>query len=142
MLNEDRIRIMTKLAKYQEGPESKNIEIYKYQKGDYIGLSLIKNFFLTSIGYLFLVGFVAAYFLEDFIDQIQNINVAILAAEVIIGYVVVLVVYTAITYIICSLRYEKAKTSVHEYYIELGRLERAYKSEKMKLDLSQAERRR
>lgn len=142
MLNVERIQIMTNLAGYKEGPGKRDLEICRYYRGDYIGVSLIKNFFLTSIGYVLLLVFVAGYFLDFFLNQIQNINLMILAAEVIIGYIVVIVVYSTITYLVCSIRYERAKKSVQQYYQELGRLEKMYITEGYRNETLQNSRRR
>ena len=48
MLNEQKIKKMRKLATYESGKGRKQLRISKYYRSDYIGLSLIKNFFLTT----------------------------------------------------------------------------------------------
>lgn len=141
MLNEERIRTMTNLARYQEGPGKKDLEIMKYYRGDYIGMALIKNFFLVSIGYVGLLFFIGGYYLEELLEQMYNINVMILLIEILLGYAVMLVVYSAITYIICTIRYDKAKASVQKYYQELGRLDKLYIRENLKNELLQNNRR-
>ena len=46
MLNEEKIKIMNKLAMYEQGEGKKYLPVSKYYRSDYIGLALIKNFFL------------------------------------------------------------------------------------------------
>lgn len=141
MLNEERIRVMTNLARYQEGSGKRDLEIMRYYRGDYIGMALIKNFFLVSIGYVGLLFFIGGYYLEELLEQMYNINVMILLMEVILGYTVMLVLYSAITYIICTIRYDKAKDSVQKYFQELGRLDKLYIRENLKNELLQNNRR-
>mgnify|MGYP003303337420 CR=1 FL=1 len=43
MLNEEKVRHMTKAAAYENGPEKKNIGISDYFRGDYLGLQLVKS---------------------------------------------------------------------------------------------------
>lgn len=137
MVNEEKVRIMTNLARYQEGPGKKELEIASCYRGDYIGMSLIKNFFLVSIGYVGLLFFVAGYYLEVLLEKINDINLVILLIEMILGYAVMLVFYSAMTYIIATLQYDRAKSSVQKYYQELGKLDKIYIGESMKNEMLQ-----
>lgn len=51
MLNEEKIKIMNKLAMYEQGEGKKYLPVSRYYRSDYIGLAMIKNFFLITIGY-------------------------------------------------------------------------------------------
>ena len=55
MLNEDKIKVMNKLAMYEKTEGKKYLPVSKYYRSDYIGLALIKNFFLVTIGYVLVV---------------------------------------------------------------------------------------
>ena len=50
MINEEKVKIMTKIAMYEQGKGRKYLPVSKYYRSDYIGLALIKNFFLVTIG--------------------------------------------------------------------------------------------
>ena len=52
MLDEKRIRQMTKLAFFEKKEEKNALRIGRYFRSDYIGKELLKNFFLASIGYI------------------------------------------------------------------------------------------
>ena len=49
MINEEKVKIMTKLAMYEQGRGRKHLPVSRYYRSDYIGLALIKNFFLVTI---------------------------------------------------------------------------------------------
>ena len=51
MLDVQKIKKMHKLAVYESGDGKKHLAISNYYRSDYIGLALIKNFFLTTIAY-------------------------------------------------------------------------------------------
>ena len=88
MLNEQKIKKMRKLATYESGKGRKQLRISKYYRSDYIGLSLIKNFFLTTIAYglLLLVYFGSK---SDYLmDNINQIDVVALGVKVILFYLV------------------------------------------------------
>ena len=48
MINEEKVKIMTKLAMYEQGKGRKYLPVSKYYRSDYIGLALIKNFFWSQ----------------------------------------------------------------------------------------------
>ena len=62
MLNEEKIKIMNKLAMYEQGEGKKYLPVSRYYRSDYIGLAMIKNFFLVTIGYCLILAGIAAGF--------------------------------------------------------------------------------
>ena len=99
MLNEEKIKIMNKLAMYEQGEGKKYLPVSRYYRSDYIGLAMIKNFFLVTIGYCLILAGIAAYFAEYLIDNVHKMNLVSLGVEVILGYVAVLVLFSVLTYI-------------------------------------------
>ena len=126
MLNEEKIKIMNKLAMYEQGEGKKYLPVSRYYRSDYIGLALIKNFFLVTIGYCLILAGIAAYFGEYLVDNIHKMDLVAVGRNAVIGYVVVLVVFSVATYIQYSVKYHKAKKSVKEYYQELTQLNKIY----------------
>ena len=74
MLNEEKIKIMNKLAMYEQGEGKKYLPVSRYYRSDYIGLAMIKNFFLVTIGYCLILAGIAAYFAEYLIDNVHKMN--------------------------------------------------------------------
>ncbi len=126
MLNLEKVKLMNKLAMYENHAGKTYLPISKYYRSDFIGLALIKNFFLVTIGYALLVAVVLGYYSEYLMDNIHKMNLMSLGGVIVIGYLVLLAVYTVLTYIQYSVRYHRAKKSVKQYYIQLTKLERMY----------------
>ena len=123
---------MNRLAMYEQGEGKKYLPVSKYYRTDYIGLALIKNFFLVTIGYgLMLVG-LAAYFGEYLMENIHKMNLVRMGIYIVVGYAGVLLLYSLVTYIQYSVKYHRAKKSVKRYYEELTRLEKIYGREEKK----------
>ena len=97
MINEEKVKIMTKLAMYEQGKGRKYLPVSKYYRSDYIGLALIKNFFLVTIGYCLSVAAVAVYFGEYLLENIHKMNLIMLGVYIVIGYLIVLVAYSVLT---------------------------------------------
>lgn len=132
MLNEEKVKIMTELAMYEKGEGKKYLPVSRYYRSDYIGLALIKNFFLVTIGYALILAGLAAYFAEYLMNNIHKMNLVNLGIYVILGYVALLVFYSCLTYVQYSVRYHRAKKSVKNYYIGLTKLEKMYDREEKK----------
>ena len=80
--------------------------------------------------------------MEFLMNKLHHLNLGVLIAEILLGYVIVLVVYTALTYIVCSVRYEWSKKQVQGYDLELAKLEKLYRTEGLKNEMHQNERRK
>ena len=62
MINEEKVKIMNRLAMYEKRGGKKYLPVSRYYRSDYIGLALIKNFFLVTIGYALVLAAVALYY--------------------------------------------------------------------------------
>ena len=49
MLKEEKIRLMTKLARYESGEGKEELRIARYYRSDYIGLALFSQFFSWQV---------------------------------------------------------------------------------------------
>ena len=98
MLKKEKIRLMTKLARYESGEGKEELRIARYYRSDYIGLALFRNFFLASIGYLVILLLVGAYFAEFLADHLHTLNVTWIGMMIVGGYLVTISVYSVVTY--------------------------------------------
>lgn len=132
MINEEKVKIMNRLAMYEKREGKKYLPVSKYYRSDYIGLAMIKNFFLVTIGYALVVGAVAVYNSEYLMNNIHKMNLINLGIGILVGYVATLAAYSVLTYIQYTVKYHCAKKSVKKYYQELTRLEKIYSREERK----------
>ena len=132
MINEEKVKVMNKLAMYEKREAKRYLPVSKYFRSDYIGLALIKNFFLVTIGYALVLAAAGAYLGEYLLDNIHKMDLISLGTYLVAGYVIMLVAYSILTYVQYAIKYHRAKKSVKEYYGELTRLERIYGREEKK----------
>ena len=129
MLNNQKIKKMHKLALYESGEGKKHLAISNYYRSDYIGLALIKNFFLTTIAYGLLLLIYFGYRSEYLMENIHKMNLALMALQIIGLYIIMVVGYSILTYIYCSVKYAKAQKGIQEYYKGLTQMKKAYDRE-------------
>lgn len=97
MVNEEKVKVMNRLAMYEHGEGRKYLPVSRFYRSDYIGLALIKNFFLVTIGYVLGLAGLAAYFSEYLMDNVNKINLVAVGIYIVVGYLIVLVVYSVLT---------------------------------------------
>ena len=61
MLNEERIRLMTRMAAYEEHEGKKDIAISGYFRGDYISFQLLKSAIYATVGFALAVAYIADF---------------------------------------------------------------------------------
>lgn len=131
VLNEKKIRLMIKLAKTEEGNGKENLRISGYYRSDYIGLALFRNFLLSSIAYLIILGLIGSYYAEFLQKNLHEMNLFALGGWIVGGYLGMLGIYSLITYFIYAIRYAKAERMRMRYEKEWKKLERFYEQKEV-----------
>ena len=98
MLNEERIKLMTKMACYEANEGKKNVAIGNYFRGDYIGLQVIKSILSATIAFVILFAMFIFYDFEIFMTDIYKMDLFQFAKSVIIDYLIFTGVYALISY--------------------------------------------
>lgn len=126
MLNQERIKLMTRMASYEEHQGKKNMATGSYFRGDYIGLQVIKALIYGTIAYVLLLMMYLYYDFEQFMQNIYKIDLLQFFQNVMFKYLVFIACNALISYIVYSYRYSKAKRSLKKYYYSLKQLSALY----------------
>ena len=124
MVDQERVRLMIRLARYENGEGVEDFRIRKYYRSDYTALQLIKTWILTTLGYGLLLGLIIAGNVEFLLDNIDSMNLRVLFSWILIGYIVLIGAYFAAVYISSVIRYNRAKRNVKEYLTALMDLQK------------------
>ena len=124
MVDQERVRLMIRLARYENREGVEDFRIRKYYRSDYTALQLIKTWILTTLGYGLLLGLIIAGNVEFLLDNIDSMNLRVLFSWILIGYIVLIGAYFAAVYISSVIRYNRAKRNVKEYLTALERISR------------------
>lgn len=126
MLDEKKICLMTKLARFESRTGKESLRIIRHHRGDYIGMVLLRNFFETTLGYLLVWGVIIAYNMDYLLDNLHKVKIFVVVVEFIVGYLIFLILYSVITWIKRRRQYEQAREEVEQYYNGLEELSRRY----------------
>ena len=130
MLNEEKVKSMTKAAAYEKGPEKKNIEIGSYFRGDYLGLHMVKSALAYTLAFAIIVATWSAGQIEEMMLMISRPSyLKNIIKVMVIAYVSGLVVYECIIYTFYSYRYRLAKKSLRGYDSHLKKIHKFYETQ-------------
>ena len=130
MLNEEKVKSMTKAASYEKGPERKNLEITNYYKRDYIGLQMIKSAIAYTVVFCLLVALWSVTDTEQLMLQLTHADYfQKLLKILVIIFLVGLVLYEAGVYIYFSWVYKTALASVERFQAHLKKISKFYETE-------------
>ena len=126
MLDEKKIRLMTKIARYEQNEGKEDLRISGYYRSDFLASALLKNFVLTTIGYVAVVALYLASRGDSFLEELDVLHLIMLVVVIAAGYLIALVCYSGAVYILESLRYSRAQKDVRAYDAQLSALEKLY----------------
>lgn len=129
MLNEKKIRLMTKLALFEENEGKEDIKLDRYYRIDYIRYQVLKTMLCVTLGYLIVLASIMIYQSEYIFDKITSIDYKSIGIYILLVYLFILIFYSFITGIVSYFRYEKAKKKMKKYKKNLRALRLFYKQE-------------
>lgn len=138
MLNEDRIKLMTKMAAYETREGKKEIPISKYYRIDYITFHMLKTAVSTTIAFCLIVAMWVFYKAEFFLKNIHKMDLFELGKSIFKYYAIVMVLFLIIAYFVYMIKYSNAKRGVKRYYGQLKRLSMLYDKEGIKNDMKKS----
>ena len=122
MLSEERIKLMTKMAAYEENEGKRYMAIGSYFRSDYMGKQVIHSVISATAAFLVVLGLWIFYHMETLMQDIYKVDLLGLGRLVLQYYVIFVGAYALLTYIIYSFRYSRARKSLRKYYNHLKQL--------------------
>ena len=130
MLDERKVKLMTKLALYEETYGKEDFKISSYYRKDYASLQVIYAFLSVSVGYVCLVALLLLAGVENIMSNMSNGLILFLFLIILAGYVGVVIVYCGIASHIYNEKHKKARKRVKKYNHNLIQLLKMYEKEK------------
>ena len=119
MLNEDKVKLMTKMAIYEKRFGKKNMKMTEYFRGDYVSWNAVKTVIAVTIAYVLIVAAWVFYHIEELIENVYTMDIVGLLKKIGVNYIIILGIYVMIAYIIYNVKYSKAMNSLKHYRTNL-----------------------
>lgn len=130
MLNENRIKLMTKMAAYESTQGAEDLRISSYFRKDYVSLNTLITILWITVGYALLAGLFFLVNMDSLLERLTLERMIMLAAAVVAVYLILVIVYGIGANLFYKGKYNRAKQRVKQYYRSLSRLGKLYMKEK------------
>lgn len=129
MLNNDKIRLMTKLAVYESKIGKEDIKLSKYYKTDYVRYQVIKSIICATMGFGLILLLIMLYQSEFLIKNAIKLDYKTIGLYVLGFYIIIIAIYGLASIVIYSRKYDKSRKKLGRYYKLLKRLDKMYSEE-------------
>lgn len=126
MVNEEKTRIMIKVAQYEKKLGEKVINEGRYYKTDYVRMHTLSAVLGISTAYLLVLVLIALYNIDYIFLNFVTINYARLFIEIFMPYISVIIICVFISNIYFTDKYKRDREEIKKYYTELDRLGKYY----------------
>ena len=127
MVNEEKLRIMTRLASYEKNISEKELKEGGYYKSDYIRSHLLVTIWSYSVAFVLLLALTALYHFDYLVSAMDSRQMRSLILAAVAIYILLLLGCIFFTITIGSARYNRLQKRRKEYYQELKKLEAFYR---------------
>lgn len=132
MLNERKIRLMTKTAIYEQGKGKEDLKINSYGGSDYVRFNILKTVLAATVTAILLLGLVVLYKMEALLAEILELDLMKLGKEVLFLYIIFIAVYAIISLIVYQQRYYRASKRLKRYNSNLKKIASITKKDEAK----------
>lgn len=130
LLNENKVKMMTKMAIYEKNEGRQMLRTAKYFKGDYIAFGILKTLITTTFAFAILAVMYVLFNAEGLVENINSMDYIAFGKEVAVYYIIMLLVFAIIAGFVYNFRYENSRKGLKKYFSRLNKLERFYNSQK------------
>jgi hypothetical protein len=129
MLNNNKIRLMTKLALYEDKEGKEDIRLSKYYKTDYVRYQVIKSIISATVGYALILVLVFLYKSEYLIRNAVILDYKSLGTYILGIYIMIVALYGLGSVVGYSIKYDTSRKKLARYFKLLKRMNKIYKDE-------------
>ena len=129
MIDEKKVKLMTRMASYENNEGKEDLKISAYYRKDYVSLHTLSSIIWTTIGYVFLVLLLGIGCFDKLMENMSMGALITLAILVVVGYFVVVITYAVVTHVACNKKHQRARMRVKKYNHDLARLLKIYEKE-------------
>lgn len=122
MVNQDKVRLITKVECYRQCEKRDALWTNRYSRFAYVSQKIVKSWIFCTLGALLLVVLWAVYNSEWLLSIYNMDELSDVALRVLMVYVGAMLVIGVISWRTYRRRYKQARTSVKRYYVMLRKL--------------------
>ena len=115
MVNENRVKLMTRLAIFEKHESKRGLVMSRYYKNDYVRFNVLKTIVAATVAYWVIVGATVFVKFDDILGKINDIDYFDTMYKLLGIYVVFCVVYFIFATLLYNYRYQRVKPGLIDY---------------------------
>ncbi len=132
MLNENKVKMMTKMAIYEKNEGKRMLKMSRYYKGDFVTLGVLKSIIASTFAFAVIVIFFALCNMEKIVSEVNTMDYTLIAKKLGTYYIIFLIVFSIVAGIVNAYQYDKSRAGLKKYLSRLNKLERFYNNQNKK----------
>lgn len=132
MLDERKVKLMTRMARYEAGQGKEDLKISAYYRKDYNSLHTLATILWITVGYVCLIGLLGISVFDTLMGKMSIGLIVIMAIVIVAAYLALVIAYAVYTHVTCNNKHKEARERVIHYNHDLARLLNWYKKKDMK----------
>lgn len=129
MVNNRKVRLMTRLAIFEKKEGQEDIKLGNFFRTDYVRLKVLKTVVSITIGYLLLLLLLVVYKSEFLLQNAVTLDYRRIVIKYALYYVLIATVYIAVTMIVYMVKYSTSRRKLAKYFRMLRKLRSLYREE-------------
>lgn len=129
MLNERKVKLMTRLAIYEKNEGKQTIPLTNFFTDDFVSWNMIKTVVAITFAYFLGVAIWLIYNIEEILENIATLNYFEIIRYALLLYIILLAGYIVISYIAYRVKYYRAMKSLEKYEKGLKELAKIHMEE-------------
>jgi hypothetical protein len=119
VVDENKVRLMTRLTIYEKKEKNTGLIRSKYFQGDYVRYNVLKTMVASTVVYWAVVGYYAFMNFDSILAKVSDVDYFDVMYKLIGWYVAFCVIYFLIASLLYNYRYEKSKKGLIQYNSDL-----------------------
>ncbi len=122
MIDAKKVRMMTKLAVYEDGPGKEDLKIHGYEEGNYVNIQMIKTIIAVTVGYGLIIFLYCLRYYSDVASKGFDVPFGEIFLPCAVGYVIVLILSIIYSRRLYRERFRQMEIRLKEYEENLENL--------------------
>ena len=135
MLNEEKIKLMTKVTIYEKNEEFDGLALSQFYKEDYVKYGCLKTLVATTFAYWLCVAVYGVINFEKILGDLNHVDYFKMIRMLMIGYVSVMALFYIYAFIVYNYKYSKKRKGLVRYNRMLKKLIKLYEADESHQDV-------
>ena len=134
MLNEERIRLMTRAADFEQREGNSAFKVNDYYRGDYVSLHMVKAAISGSCAYIIMLVLWLFSQLESLLSNMHTMDMQSFLTGMVKWYILFMIVFEAVVFFAYNVKFNRTREMMKSYYQQLKEIGQLYEDEDKRLD--------